>query len=378
MYFSYRQKSWSNDTLFTGNDTVVGFVDTDTIQGFRNVIDYSLSTNLTTKFYGMVTLKKGPVRAIRHVVSPRVGFSYTPEFGDPKYGYYDSYVDGDGETQYYSEFEGAIYGSPPKDKSGRVTFGLSNNLEIKVPSKKDTITGMTKVVLIEDLTLSGSYDLAKDSLNLSYITVNGRTKLFKKLNITYSGIWDPYVVDSSGRQINQFEWDVNRRLLRLTQTTWNFGLSWNLNQKELSKNKERTSKLGTEGELNEINRNPDDFVDWTVPWSLNLNYNLRYTNKITSINAIPKKDPKIVQTLGFSGEVNITPKWKVGVTSGWDFEAKGLSYTSINVYRDLHCWEMRFNWIPLGTRQSWNFSINVKASVLQDLKLNKKKDFRDL
>ena len=111
---------------------------------------------------------------------------------------------------------------------------------------------------------------------------------------------------------------------------------------------------------------------------MNLNYNLRYTNKITSINAIPKKDPKIVQTLGFSGEVNITPKWKVGVTSGWDFEAKGLSYTSINVYRDLHCWEMRFNWIPLGTRQSWNFSINVKASVLQDLKLNKKKDFRDL
>lgn len=378
MYFNSRQKTWVNDTLFQGNDTIVGYVDTDTIQGFRNVVDYNLSTSLTTKIYGMVTFKKGPIRAIRHVMTPNVGFSYTPEFGDPKWGYYDSYVDGDGETQYYSEFEGAIYGGPPKDKSGRVTFGLNNNLEIKVPSKKDTITGVKKVMLIESLSLTGSYDLAKDSLNLSYISISGRTRLFKTLNIQYAAIWDPYILDSAGRQINQFEWDVNRRLLRLTQTTWSFGMSYSLNQKELTKEKERTSTAGTTNELAEINRNPEDYVDWTVPWSLTFNYNLRYSNRITSINYTPKKDPKIVQTLGFSGDVNITPKWKIGFTSGWDFEAKGLSYTSINIYRDLHCWEMRFNWIPLGVRQSWNFSINVKSSILQDLKLNKKKDFRDL
>lgn len=371
--------NWIKSSGYSAINPENGYVDIDTIQGFRNVVDFSVSTNLSTKVYGMVKFKKGPIRAIRHVLTPSVGFSYTPAFGDAQWGYYDSYIDGNGETQYYSEFENGIYGSPTKDKSGRINFGLNNNLEIKVPSRKDTITGMKKVVLIEGLSLTGSYDLSKDSLNMSYISLSGRTKLFKNLNIQYSSIWDPYVVDSAGRQINRFEWNENRRLLRLNNTTWNFGFSWQLNQKDLTKSKEpKSSNMGTQQEIAEINQNPDDYVDWTVPWSLSINYNLRYSNKITNINWVSKNNSTVVQTLGFTGEVNITPKWKVGFNSGWDFKAKGLSYTSLNIYRDLHCWEMRFNWIPLGARASWNFSINVKASVLQDLKLNKKKDFRDL
>jgi len=392
MYFDYKRRSWSNDTLFQGNDTIVGYVKTDTIKGFNNVVDFNLSTNLTTKLYGMVTFKKGPIRAIRHVLTPRIGFTYTPAFSDPYWGYYDSYIDGDGEEQIYSKFDGAIYGSPPKDRSGQISFGFSNNLEIKVPSRKDTISGLRKVVLIEDLSISGSYDLARDSLNLSYITLSGRTKLFKNLNIQYSSSWDPYILDSAGRQLNQFEWDVNKRLLRKNQSTWNFGLSWNLRQQDFAKDKNkkagaqtdnteeqlRDSPFGSEEELAEINQNPDDYIDWTVPWSLSLNYNLRYSNRISYLDFVRADEKKIVQTLGVSGEINITPKWKFTFRTGWDFENNDLSYTSVNIYRDLHCWEMRFSWIPLGIRKSWNFSINVKASVLQDLKLNKKKDFRDI
>jgi len=391
MYFDYKRRSWSNDTLFKGNDTIVGYVKTDTIQGFNNVIDFNLSTNLTTKLYGMVNFKKGPIRAIRHVFTPRLGFTYTPAFSDPYWGYYDSYIDGDGEEQIYSKFDGAIYGSPPKDKSGQISFGFSNNLEIKVPSRKDTLSGLKKVVLIEELSVSGSYDLARDSLNLSYITLSGRTKLFKNLNIQYSSSWDPYVLDSAGRQINQFEWDVNKRLLRKNQSTWNFGLNWNLRQQDFAKDKNkktesgdeqqnqmRESSFASEDELAEINQNPDDYIDWSVPWSLSLNYNLRYSNRVSYLDFIRADEKKIVQTLGVSGEVNITPKWKFTFRTGWDFENNDLSYTSVNIYRDLHCWEMRFSWIPLGVRKSWNFSINVKASVLQDLKLNKKKDFRDI
>lgn len=375
MYFQQRTKSWYDDPT----DTIPGEVITDTINGFSNVLDFSYSSNLSTKLYGMIAFKKGPIRAIRHVVTPRVGFSYTPDFGAPKWGYYDSYIDGDGVEQVYSKFEGAIYGSPPKDKSGRINFGISNNLEIKVPSRKDTITGLKKVVLIDDFSLTGSYDLSRDSLNLSDISMRGRTKLFKNLNINYSSSWDPYVLDSSGRQINRFEWDVNRRLLRRKQTNWDFGMSYNLGQKDFAKKKEeRKSDFGTEAELAEINANPDDYVDWTVPWSLALNYNLRYSNVAKYVGFTKTVDKKVVQTLGLSGEVNVTPKWKVSFNTGWDFEANDLSYTSVNIYRDLHCWEMRFSWIPLGYRKSWNFTINVKASVLQDLKLNKKKDFRDL
>jgi hypothetical protein len=142
-------------------------------------------------------------------------------------------------------------------------------------------------------------------------------------------------------------------------------------------NKEKKPENATDDEMNEIESNPDDYVNWNIPWSLNFNYNFTYTNNLDYINYIKVPTETIVQTLSFAGQINITPKWKFTFNSGWDFTQNKLSYTSINLYRDLHCWEMRFSWIPLGVRQSWNFSINVKASILQDLKLNKKKDFRD-
>lgn len=383
-YFDSRRKYWSNDTLFQNNDTIVGYVVTDTLQGFNNVLDFSLSTSLNTKVYGMVNFRKGPVRAIRHVITPSVGFSYTPEFGDPFWGYYDSYIDGNNNEVFYSRFEGAIFGSPPREKSGRINFGISNNLEIKVPSRSDTITGLRKIVLIENLNISGSYDLARDSLNFSDLSVSGRTRLFKNLNVQYGSSWSLYAADSLGRDMNTFQWDVNNKLLRQKRNSWSFSLNWNLRQQDFARspqsepNASRTSEFGSEAELMEINQNPEDYIDWTVPWSLNIDYTIQYTNNIRYPSYRRENNTDLRQSLGLRGEINLTPKWKVGVQTGWDFVANDLIYTSINIYRDLHCWELRFNWIPSGFRQSWNFSINVKASVLQDLKLNKKKDFRDI
>lgn len=383
MYFDSRRKYFVNDTLFQNNDTIVGYVKTDTVAGFNNVLDYNISTSLSTKAYGMVVFKKGPLRAIRHVITPRVGFTYTPEFSDARWNYYDSYVDENGEERLYSRYEGAIFGSPPEKKSGRINFGLSNNLEIKVRSKSDTITGMKKIPLVEDFSITGSYDLSRDSLRMSYITMSGRTRLFKNLNIQYSSSWDPYVVDSAGKQINKFEWTENKRLLRPTQSTWSFGASWKLSQKDFEKTPAKKPEvaettMASEAELNEILKNESDYIDWTIPWSLSINYNLRYSNNILYRDFTRSDTRKVVQTLGFSGDINITPKWKLSAQSGWDFENKGLSYTSVNIYRDLHCWEMRFSWVPIGPRKSWNFTLNVKATVLQDLKLTKKKDFRDI
>ncbi|MDR0969553.1 MAG: hypothetical protein LBM67_03325 [Lentimicrobiaceae bacterium] len=391
MYFDYKKKYWSNDTLFSNNDTIVGYLKTDTLRGFRNLLDFNFSSTLSTKLYGMIQFKKGPVRAIRHVFTPRVGFTYTPDFGSSFWNYYGTYVDQYGEEQLYSYYEGAIYGSPPNAKSGRITFGFSNNLEIKVPSRKDTITGLRKVVLIKDLSLNGSYDLARDSLNFSYISISGNTQLFKRLNITYSSSWDPYVLDENGHQINKFEWTENRRLLRKTATTWNFGLNLRISHQDFKRDKNNASSSllsdadenhllehSTEQELFEIETNPSGYVDWETPWSINFNYNLRKSNNILYLGYVKNENKKTVQTLGFTGEVNITAKWKFTFQSGWDFETKKLSYTSVNVYRDLHCWELRFNWIPIGYLKSWNLTINVKASVLQDLKLSKKKDFRDI
>lgn len=383
MYFRYFEKEWVNDTAMPNG----GYLKTDTINQFRNVFSFDVSSTMTTKLYGMVNFKKGPVRAIRHVLTPSIGVSYNPDYSNDFWNYYDYYYDANGIQQLYSMFQGNIYGTPPSGKSGRINYSLGNNLEIKVPSKRDTITGLKKVKLIEDLTFSGSYDMAKDSLNFSYLSVNGRTTLFKNLSVRYSSIWDPYILDSAGRkQLNQFEWNVNDRLFRKNSVSWNFSLSYSLNNDTFKKNKGtknsatrqfESSPLASEEEMNDIRSHPEDYIDWTTQWSLSLSYNLTMSNNLSYINYYLKDDRKVIQTLGVNGNINLTPKWKVSVQTGWDFEMNKLSYTSLTVYRDLHCWEMRFNWIPIGTYKSWNFTINVKASALQDLKLSKKKDYRD-
>ncbi len=378
MYSQSVRKYWSEDTLFSNKDTLVGYVKTDTVAGFRNSVDFSFSSTMTTKIYGMLKFKKGPLRAIRHVFTPSFGFSYTPDFGAANWGYYDTYADSLGNDVIYSQFDGSLYGSPPGQKSGRINFSFANNLEIKVRSRKDTVTGMKKIALIDNLTLSGSYDLARDSMNMSFLTLQGRTRLWKNMNLLYSSKWDPYALNADGDRTADYEWDINRRLLRFDNTSWNLSFNLRFGDKDFKKKKKKENKNATEDEIDEINANPDNYVDWNIPWSLNLAYNFTYTNNLTYIDFIKQPEKTIVQTLSFNGQINITPKWKFTMRSGWDFTNNQLSYTSINLYRDLHCWEMRFSWIPIGARQSWNFSINVKASILQDLKLNKKKDFRDI
>ena len=387
MYFRYFEKQWVEDSTKSSG----GYLKTDTINQFRNIFSFDVSSTMTTKLYGQVNFKKGPIRAIRHVFTPSIGFSYNPDFSKEFWNYYGTYYDANGIAQVYSMFQGNIYGVPPSKESGRINYSFGNNLEIKVPSKKDTITGLKKVKLIEDLSFSGSYDLAKDSLNFSYLSISGRTTLFKNLSVRYSSIWDPYILDSTGRkQLNQFEWDVNKRLFRKNSASWNFSLSYTLNNDTFNKNKGKgngsmntsteqfeSSPLASEEEMQDIRSHPEDYVDWSTQWSLSMSYNLTLTNNLSYINYLLQDNRTKIQTLGVNGSVNLTPKWKLSVQTGWDFELKKLSYTSLTIYRDLHCWEMRFNWIPLGTYKSWNFQINVKAAALQDLKLTKKKDYRD-
>ena len=395
MYFESYRKYWSNDTIFEDNDTIVGYLVKDTLNGFNNLFDYSFSSSLSTKVYGLVQFgKKFPVRAIRHVLTPTVSFSYRPDYSTDFWGYYDSYIDEDGKEVQYSKYEGAIFGAPPSGKSGLVSFSISNNLEMKIRSKKDTITGTKKMNLIDNFTINFSYDIAKDSLKWSPVGLSGRTRLFKNLDLTYRSAFDPYILDSTGtKNLNQTEWSVNHRLLRLKQTNWAVSLNWRLNSKDFEKKKETTPTAqgsqtpvlgenaqlpaGSDAELADVLSNPDEYIDWSIPWDLTISYSFNYNVVRNYPNYELERTEKIVQTLGLSGNLSITPKWKVGFMTGWDFEDNDLSYTSINIYRDLHCWEMRFSWIPTGYQKSWNFTINAKASLLQDLKLNKKKDFRD-
>lgn len=396
IYFS-RLKKTMIPALDENNQPIPSIV-VDTISGFFNIFEYSFSSSLSTKIYGILQFKKGPIRAIRHVFTPTISFSFTPDFSTAKWGYYDYVYTDIAKTQKekYSKFENYIYGSPSNRERNIINLSFSNNIEMKVPSKKDTITGLKKIVLIEDLRITTTYDFTKDSLNWSPILISGRTTLFKKLRISYSSRWNPYAVDRDGNVINQFEWDFRKNLLRRESTQWNFSIDYQLSSNSKSKNKSIINKpiINDENinpsdqtlnqEYLDILENPDEFVDWNIPWSLNLSYsfnrnvNIRYFRSLDGkfYDSIPKTISK-TQTLGIRGDVNITKNTKISFTTGYDFINKDISYTSLNFHRDLHCWEMRFNWIPLGPRKSWNFTLAIKSTLLQDLKLEKRKDFRD-
>lgn len=375
-------REWVNDTLWNGENYKVGYVTQDTIVGFRTARDFSFTSSINTTLYGLLQFKRGPVRAIRHVLKPSAALTLRPDFGKSTFGYYRTVqTDTLGTISRYSIFDGmgfrSVYGTPPDGRSGRISFGLNNNLEMKVRSRSDTVSGTKKIVLLESVSLSSSYDLARDSLRWSLISLDARTTLFKKLVIRYAVAYDPYIVTETGKRLNQFEWNVNRRLLRKQSTSWNFSLNYDLasGKKKSPAAALQDDESRVEEELNEPAFNPQGFIDWNNPWSFNIRYNLNYTGQY--MPALDNMKGKVIQTLGFTGDINVTPKWKVSVSSDYDLKMNKLSYASVNIYRDLHCWEMRFNWIPIGYYKSWNFYIKVKASVLQDLKLTRKKDFRD-
>ena len=401
-YFQSINKQWIDDTLFTSTDTIVGYIRSDTIIGFQNAYDFNFSASLTTKLFGMFQFKGKHLKAIRHVITPNIRFTYRPDFGDNQWGYYKS-VQSDtlGNTTDYSIFGDnstwrGYYGSPPSGKSGVINFSLTNNLEMKVRSKKDTANPTKKIMLIENLVVAASYNMALDSLNWSKISLTGFTSLIgKQLFVRYAAFFDPYVliadtnVDGSykpkGRRVNRFEINENGRLARPENSDWFVGLNLRLRPDMFKKSDtpkpitEKTSDKGSAEELEMINNSPQSFVDFSTPWSMDISYNLSYLNRYyySTSDSRDSISSKLIQTLAITASVNITDKWKIEVRTGYDFVNEDFTYTSIDIYRDLHCWEMNFNWIPFGFRQSYNFGIKVKSSVLQDLKLSRKREWYD-
>ena len=380
-YFETIRKSYDPytvaDTIQTpgGEDSIITteyLVRTDTVNAFRAARFYSLGTSMTTKIYSLAQFN-GRLKAIRHVLTPTLSFNYTPDFSNPKYGYYGEYYttpSNDGPSQ-YSIFEGGIYSGPGSSEIGSIGLNIANTLDIKVFSKKDSVKNEKKIRLIENFSLSGSYNLAADSLNLSDFGFSAYTTIAKKVRINLAGSFDPYIIDSLGRSQNQFEWNVNKRPGRFNGG--NLAVSTDF-QSLRNENPTMQTSAGTEEERDMVWNNPQDYIDFTTPWNLSLSYNLRVTNDPT---ADGRDSLFTTQTMNFSGDIAVTPNWKVQMTSGYDFQLKEFTFTSINIYRDLHCWQMSFQWIPFGVRQSYIFNINVKAGVLQDLKLTRRKDWTE-
>lgn len=381
----------------------------DTVNGFRRSGEYSLSMGMSTKFYGRKDFKHlGNIKAIRHVITPNISFSYKPDFSTSNYGYYkyqEIYtndlrpgrsqptgqykLDSRGRPLKYSIFEQGIFGGPSAGKQASLGFSVDNNVELKVASPKDTTgTGEKKIPIIQGLTFSSSYNFVQDSMKLAPINFSGRSQFTDKLGFNFSGVFSPYVVletksatpggPSSYREIDKFVWQ-DGKLPRLTSFTFSFDYSLNpealkARNKNMDNLKDQTQQTGRTPEqieaLEAISRDPNAFVDFNIPWNIAFSYSFNYSNPFGQ-----RATRNISNTLNFNGDFNLTPKWKIQFNSGYDFKAKNLSYTSFAIYRDLHCWDLSASWIPFGSYQSYSIDIKVKASILQDLKLSKRKGY---
>jgi hypothetical protein len=347
------------------NDSLI----TDTINGAKINLDYSASATLSTRVYGFYYFKHTRYSVIRHIITPNLSFTYIPDFTNEKYGFYKTVqTTASGGSAKYSIYEGGIYGSSPAGRVGAIGVNILNSLEGKLRLKSGDTTGVEKhVSLIDAFNVAFSYNLMADHFNWSLISTGFRTKLFKKIDVNASFLADPYRVSEDSVRIERFEWRDGKRIARLTEANLSLGTS--LRKGGLSSSTTHTSTRGTDAEMNMINSNPNGYVDFNIPWSLNVNYVLNWSK--------PLMTATFTQSVRFSGDVNVTPKWKVGFDSNYDLKKQEFGYTSLNIYRDLHCWELQFNWIPFGIRQSYNVTLNVKSAVLQDLKLTRKRDWYD-
>lgn len=374
---NYNERWYLNSTIKQYNP-ITDLVDKDTVFGFISNRDVSFNTSLTTRLYGMFAFKKGYIKALRHVINPSLSVNFTPDFSDPSLGFYNFYLDKLGNKVFYSKTEDGMFGSPPRGKSGIVSFNLGNNLEMKVGSKKDSIKNERKIVLLESFNISTGYDLAKDSVNWQPLRITARTTLFQRLVINYSASYTPYVINQSGQLTNEFLYNKEKILFKNQNSQWDLNLNWQLNSKK-SNTQTSTDNISPTEQTYSPFANPNEVfgynVDFTIPWSLNLGLN--FSRLSSYIVALANYQTNLSSVLSAKGDINLTNKWKIGFTSGYDFINKDFTYTSIDFYRDLHCWEMRMNWIPFGPRAGWNFTIAVKASMLQDLKYEMRDDFRN-
>jgi hypothetical protein len=375
---------------------------TDTVWGFNRVWDYSASIGASTKLYGMYQpwqkLFGDKINMIRHVMTPSVSFSYTPDFGAARYHYYGNYSYTD-STGIVHAVNYARYASvPSKGTSGSIGFSISNNLEMKLKQETDTATTYKKVSLIDDFTFGSSYNMAADSLNWSDIAASIRLKFGTKYTLNLSGSFDPYTyqLDKNGNpymvNVTQFQkYGIPGRLIS-TGTSFSYTLNNDTFKKKDKKTKKsnspennsQNSNLEEAGENSQLTGNgpqvktppheegPYDpeaalYTPFKIPWSLSVSYSLNYGRSSFNKEHL-EYNHSITQNISLNGNVSLTDKWKMNASTSYNFDEKKFAMMNCSVTRDLHCWEMSANFIPFGQYKSYNFSIRVKSGMLQAIK----------
>lgn len=346
----------------------------DTTYKFNTNRNFSLNLGLSTNLYGTFQFKNSKLKAIRHTFRPSMSFNFQPDFSKPLWkSWYTAQVDTSGRTVEYSRFEQTQFGGPSNGKVAGINLNFSNTLEIKIKSKKDTVTGTRKITILDGLNFGLGYNFAAEKFKLNFSGISGSTHITDKLNLNFNVGLDPYALDSNGIRINEYYWKNHKRFLRFT------GMNISINGSYTSKkyNNKNTQQVEQQQglDLSPTFRNVYQlgYYNFDIPWSINYNYSLNWQKAFVN-----KKDTNIItQTLNLGVDFNITSKWKINVNTGFDATNKKITRTDISVVRDLHCWQLEMRWSPIATQQSFFITIYVKSQQFNFLRLQKQKSFFD-
>ncbi|WP_199174549.1 putative LPS assembly protein LptD [Flavobacterium sp. 9] len=381
------QETWVTKTINKDYDPDQSKVVNTVVNGFDSFRTYNFTSSLGTTIYGTFNFGSDKrIQSIRHVMRPTISYSYTPSFEK----YYDNYsVDASGKLNQYTRFEGGVYGAPSRDNSNIVAFALSNTFEAKVRDRDSTKTEPKKVMLLNNLNLSTNYNFnanGKDVLAWQPLLISGGTQLFQnKMNVNFGATLDPYALNNNNDRISTYNIDNGGSLFRMTNA--NITLNYSFSNKGTGKDEKNAQSqrnggrnddlFGTNTDLTDprnsqfANEKDDDkdviseFFKSKIPWDMTLAYSMTYSN-------IRRENKISGNSIMVSVNMDITPKWKGGVSTGYDFVQKGVTFTQFRFERDLMSWRMAFNWSPLGTNSNWNFFIGIKSGMLSDIKWNKR------
>lgn len=381
----YSERWYSRRMTRSWNQTLKK-VDTSFEKGFFTARDISFGLSTSTALFGTFN-KFGPksnIRAIRHVIRPTVGFNYRPDLSAGSY--YRSQVDTSGRSRDFSYYEGNIYGAFSQGRFGGLSFGIDNNIEMKVRSKKDTTEGgIKKVRLIDGFGVNGGYNIIADSFKLQNFNLYLRSTLFEIINITASANLDPYQVDRFGYRVNKLAWQGKKFSPGRIQSG-NIAISTTFKSKAKDEKKQQEEEVSEQNEnlppmtmeeqmaqLQYVRQNPAEFADFNIPWSLNLSYSLNFSQRFKPDYS--GFETQVNSNVSWNGDFNLTERWKMGMNGYYDFRTSSIQTLTMYISREMHCWQLSINVTPVGLYRSFNITINPKSGLLRDLRINRTRFF---
>jgi len=382
---SYQEK-WYQEKFALSWNPADKKIDTSIQRGFYTAREMSYGIGVSSRIFGMIGFNKNSkVQAIRHEIRPSIGLNYKPDMNAGNF--YTIQTDTTGRTAQFNYFERSILGSFSSGKFGGMNFGIDNVLQMKYKNGKDTAQEAPKISLLDGLSINGAYNFLKDSFQLEFLQVAARTNLLNKLSITASAIFDPYITNSSGIRTKKLIWTKTPISLgRLVSGQVSLDSKFNGGDKQTTNNKQQITNNNQQTgmpmdeyqqEAAYIQKNASEFADFSIPWSVSFSYSLRFYRNLSPTNP-SKFTTTINQDFNWNGDINLTPKWKIGMSGSYNVSLKELGVLSMNLSRDLHCWQMQVSISPVGRYKFFTINISPKSSLLRDIKVNRTRYFYDL